>query len=491
MPDESIASGRPKYSASARLKKTAIRALVLIGALAFAGYWISRLLAPPDIGDPFDVDAFTSFTLPDEQNAFTYYRRAVDRYVDEDAVSASGVRLKHQDFSDSLEAAEKEGWEDATPWVRRWVALNAPALKEFERGAECADSLEFPLAEASSAYELSFEWGKLRACSRAETLEGMRLTAQHPAEAWHCYRSLLRASRHVARHAMSIGTLFGTAIADQGVLGGIHWSAQKSVSAEDLRKAIRDVLAIEELRTPASDTIKLQYVALRNTCEKGIVFGTAQPFWVRSTGYPAQVARSARLVVANLLTQADRPLYRRAPIHPGSLRLFELDPESASDPNLRPPEEIEASAATSIEAFSRALHWLAPDAANQLEAIDSQSHLVNLSQILQWLDLAQTRRDGLLLTLALQLHFREHGEFPASLDELVKNGYLKAIPADPFGKGEPFHYRREPAPQQGALLWSVYVDGIDQNGADVRWGNGDWTVRVRVPGTSNEPLQTH
>jgi hypothetical protein len=488
MPDEStLADNAPRPQRTSR-RKRAIRTLVLIGTAAFVGYLAYNQFAPPDVGEPFDVDAFTSFTLPDEQNAFIFYRRALEQYVDEDTVSTSGGPLKHQDFSDSLEAAEKRGWEHAIPWVRRWVALNAPALKEFERGAELADCLEFPLAEASTANELCIEWGQLRACSRAELLKGMRLTAERrPAEAWNCYRSLLRASRHLARHAGSIGTLFGTAVADEAVLGGVHWSAQQSVGAQELRKAIRDVRAIEEMRTPASDAIKLEYVALREVCDKGIVFGTAQPFWVRSPGYPTQVGRSARLVVANLLTQADRPRYRRGPVHPGSLRLFELDPASAPDPMLRPPKEIEASVATNIETFARPLRWLAPDAASQLEAVDPQSHLGLLSRIIQWLDLAETRRAGLLLTLALQLNYREHGEFPASLDELVNHGYLKSIPADPFGKGEPFHYRREATPLQGALLWSVYVDGIDQNRAEVHGLNGDWTVRVPVPGTTAKP----
>jgi hypothetical protein len=30
----------------------------------------------------------------------------------------------------------------------------------------------------------------------------------------------------------------------------------------------------------------------------------------------------------------------------------------------------------------------------------------------------------------------------------------------------------------------VYTDEIDQNGAELRGGNGDWVIRVRVPGTA-------
>jgi hypothetical protein len=293
-------------------------------------------------------------------------------------------------------------------------------------------------------------------------------------------------------HAPCIALPFGAVFADQAVRGGVNWSAQKNVGAADLRKAIRDVQAIEEMPARASDTIKLEYLALRDVGERGIVFSTPQPSWVRSTGYPAQVARTARLVVANLLSQADRPKYRRTPVHPGQLGLFELDPAAAPDPKLRPPAEIEAAAVTKIDALARTLRAVAPDAALQLEVVDPQLQMGNLWEACLWQDVAETRRDGLLLALALQLHYREHGEFPASLDELVKNGYLKSIPADPFGKGEPFHYRRGAAPQSEAVLWSVWRDGIDQGGReDLHWGNGDWIVRVRVPGTVDEPQLKH
>jgi hypothetical protein len=33
--------------------------------------------------------------------------------------------------------------------------------------------------------------------------------------------------------------------------------------------------------------------------------------------------------------------------------------------------------------------------------------------------------------------------------------YVKSLPADPFGKGEPIHYRLETTPRQQAIVWSV------------------------------------
>jgi hypothetical protein len=224
-------------------------------------------------------------------------------------------------------------------------------------------------------------------------------------------------------------------------------------------------------------------LGLRAFANKGIISGATLPAWVRFTGYPAQVARTTRLVVANLLTQSDRPRYLRAPIHPGPLKLFELDPTSVSNPNVRPPEEIERSAISSARTVAKSLTWISPEVGSNIEIQDPKMLLENLNGACQAADTDQTRRDVLLLALALQLHYREHGKFPASLDELVKQGYLKSIPFDPFGKGEPFRYRREPDSKKGAVVWSVWVDGIDQGGFDVS-GSDDWGTRVAVPGTS-------
>ena len=58
--------------------------LVLAIGLAIAGtalaiWWLTSLNGLPDIGDPFDVAAFRAFSIPDDQNAFAFFRRANER----------------------------------------------------------------------------------------------------------------------------------------------------------------------------------------------------------------------------------------------------------------------------------------------------------------------------------------------------------------------------------------------------------------------------
>jgi len=460
-----------------------ILGILLLIPVALVGVRAYEVLSTPSVGEPFDVEAFSAYRLPDEKNAFTHYRKVIGLFVSEQKVLESYPAVTPQDFLDNETMAE-EDWTRAIPALRHWVALNRSALDEWKRGADCDEGFDVsPEQAVSTVNPAAADDMRLRDTARLEALEGMRLASEgHPAEAWQCYRNLLRASRHLTMHTTLMGSLISGGVLDLGVRGAVIWSTHKSVNADQLRRAIRDVELVEQMRTPASDVIKLEYIALREFSAKGVFCGTEMPAWVRYTGYPAQVGRSARLVVANLLTQADRPGYLRTAVHPGKLGLFELDPAAAPDPVLRTPEEVERSAVTSALTVSKTLHPVAPEAASEIEVCDPQSMTQNLHYAIQVNDTSQTRRSALLLALALQLHYREHGAFPTSIDELVKNGYLKSIPPDPFGKGEPFRYRREPGPRGAAVVWSVWIDGVDQGGIDLNGG-----LRVLAPGTSAAP----
>jgi hypothetical protein len=483
---------RSRWLTTTRLKRLTIGLLIAFVPV-LVGYRLYELFAVPDIGEPFDVAAFTSYTLPDPENAYTHYRNALALYVREETVIASDPTFKSKEFWTNKTEAEKNGWEHAIPAVRRWVEVNRPMLDEWKRGAKLAASLRVPLSEVSKAPPWSYELSPVRNCAILMSLEGSRLTAElRFAEAWGYYRDLLRSGRHLAMHGTLLDSMVGDGFVELGDQGGLRWSAEKRVTAADLRKAIQDVLSVQELRTPASDTIKVEYLFLADFADNGISYGKAIPPWLRLTGYPAQAGRTARLVVANLLSQAGRPRYRRRPVHPGALGLFELDPAIGPDPKVRAPEEIERSSVTSAASFAKLVKLISPDSASEIEDYDPQRLSHNFAAAYQVQDTAQARLDALLLALALQLHYREHAEFPASLDELVKRRYLKSIPADPFGKREPFHYRREANPADGAVLWSVWRDGIDQDGREgLHWGDGDWIVRVRVPGTGGAPRSTH
>ncbi|MDR2440966.1 MAG: type II secretion system protein GspG [Planctomycetaceae bacterium] len=74
------------------------------------------------------------------------------------------------------------------------------------------------------------------------------------------------------------------------------------------------------------------------------------------------------------------------------------------------------------------------------------------------------------IAFALELYRHDHGQYPASLEELVEK-YIEKIPDDPYTDGKPFHYDLELQPNTGYLLYSVGANGNDDNG--IGWGYGD------------------
>ncbi len=198
-----------------------------------------------------------------------------------------------------------------------------------------------------------------------------------------------------------------------------------------LRKALADAQSLGEL-PPPSDCLKVEYLYWGNAINDVIdADGGRFAQWLPLIGYRQRLRRYRNLVFANLLSQADRPRFRRRPAPGSRWGLFEADPTAAADPKVLSAKEIE----------SRVLRGPGPDA----ELLDL---LVLNRNALDVFDNDTLCQAELILGLALQLHYREHGQFPRTLSELVQKGYLKSIPADPFGNGEPLHYRREADPRQ-------------------------------------------
>jgi len=82
---------------------------------------------------------------------------------------------------------------------------------------------------------------------------------------------------------------------------------------------------------------------------------------------------------------------------------------------------------------------------------------------------AETERDGVVIAIALELHKRRHGAWPASLDELVP-GLLPAAPVDPLN-GESLRYRLR---EDGRpVVYSVGEDGDNDGGRPAMRGTRD------------------
>ena len=449
-----------------RRRRTALFWLALMtGVLVlFVGY---RLATLPDLRPPFDVASFASVSIPDDQNAFTYYRQAKDRFVEASAVVPDVIAQSL--LWKKLEATIDSGWSKADGPVQKWLQLNQPALEVWRRGTECADGMEMPPGTKTIETVLPVSQS-LREPAKMALLQASRTaTGKRAAEAWPWYRAVLRSSRHVSRHSETLGRMIGVAIHSSTVEPVLRWSSRPELTATDLRHALADVVAIDAMTPSNSDTLKAEYLVSCKTMEANRAGLSGLPF--RLMGYRESFVEALNLVYANWLSQVDRPRFRRLPSKRGKWALFEIDPTVPRDPQLLSPAEIEERCGVARQSLPvRLVDLLVPSIRAFIDSTDRE----------------RVRQAALVLGVALELYHREHGRFPDALDELVKEKYLKSIPADPFGKGEPFHYRRDSDPRTGAILWSVWTDRIDQDGkleADPQreGGPGDKIFRIAAP----------
>ena len=117
-----------------KLRRLVATVGVVTLALVVAGFaWnMTSLRGLPDIGDPFDVAAFVSVRVPDEDNAFVFYRRADVLYHDWNGMQASS-------------------WGSASTDERKWLEDNREALALWKQGTEK------PCACIVSPAELTFD----------------------------------------------------------------------------------------------------------------------------------------------------------------------------------------------------------------------------------------------------------------------------------------------------------------------------------------------
>jgi hypothetical protein len=114
------------------LRVTLVLAIGLaVAASALAIWWLTSLNGLPDIGDPFDVEAFRAFSVPDDRNAFTYLRRASEKVTPTRGMAGAwGADPGDVRFS----------WSIASPMRREWAGENREAFELFQQAAEQSDA---------------------------------------------------------------------------------------------------------------------------------------------------------------------------------------------------------------------------------------------------------------------------------------------------------------------------------------------------------------
>ena len=417
------ASGHPKTSASVLL-------IVLVAGLW--AWWATQLWGLPDVGDPFDVDAFDTVGVPDDRNAFLYYGDA--------APMISAVRRKIQ-ANYTVEALNDftGSWSDANPAWRDFLAQSGEALAIWRAGSEKPDA-RYDHPEGLSLRTLLPVTQELRMLARLAVLEGSRLEAEGDmAGAWGWYRAALRSSRHSGRHGFQIERLVGAAMHDVASQALTRWASDPRVDVPLLRRALDEVIALDAMTVPYSESLKEEYlVFVRSIDDPNLIedlLVSRNPDdpadWCQdlpvsdAAKKPIQAARVmlssdkerslrvARLMIANWLAQVDKPPARRSKlvrINPG---VYGADPDAPPASRALPPEDLSK--------------WLD-------SSMLASRHFRFLDKYAGSIDRERARQARLVVHLASELYRREHGEPPPSPRSLV-GPYLNALP-EGFGTPE-------------------------------------------------------
>jgi hypothetical protein len=433
-----------------RLRQLARVTLVLaiglvVAAAAFAIWWLTSLNGLPDIGDPFDVAAFRAFRVPDDQNAFTFLRRANEKLTPIRGWSqGEGAEPDDPKFS----------WSIANPKLREWAGENREALELLLQGADRPDA-SHPAGELAANAEL----GRL---SWVAFLEGSRRQESgDTAGAWDCYRAVLRMITHSKRRGSTPHrhSARRTSLYLQRRL--TDWATDPRTTPAQLHTALDEVLKNEPNPDWNLSAIKHAYCELMREIERPMLQRGAQEEmegdWTFGLG---DMALSPTMI--DYLATARRFLWREPERSRRVLRLLFAqrlaDLENRELPPRKPAVWARLSFLTSTNPVTKGkvrvpLDPVSPKAPAGARALPPQAvagWLVATLDARLWLawgtetdswpwppDRAGERRglaDGkahreLVTILATELYRRERGSLPSS-DEALVGTYLKGLPDD-------------------------------------------------------------
>jgi hypothetical protein len=414
-----------------RLRQLARVTLVLavclaLASTALAAWWSTSLNGLPDIGDPFDVAAFSAQRVPEDRNAFAFLRRA-DRMLTAWPLLPQSVAL----------SAPTVAWSKADPKFRAWVEANRPALELFERGAEQSDACHLA---GDPSTDLNPNTLNILAL-----LEGSRRQETgDKAGAWDCYRAVLRMAAHVSGR----GTLEQRFRVDMVLLGRgwlqkrlATWAADPMTTIPQLRSVLDEVLKTEPKPDGDSFAVKTGYLETMRQLDRPMSGYDRQMLegrWTVRLGdmqlstdtidsiigvrrillrEPDRSRRVLRLLCANWLAHVETPGQRpRQPavraVLTGSkaitLPLYAVSPDAPAGAAALPPREVAS--------------WL-------VSTDDARLQLLGMRPWSPGRHAYRRAHREIVITLATEIYQRERGVLPPS-NEALLGTYLKSLPDD-------------------------------------------------------------
>jgi hypothetical protein len=431
-----------------RLRQLARVTLVLavclaVAASAFAIWWLTSLNGLPDIGEPFDVAAFRAFSVPDNQNAFTYLRRASEKLT-------PIVGMAGRNGADPGEL--KFSWSIANPTLREWAEANREAFELFQQGAEQADAAN----PAGDPKDNRFIDGPLILLALLEA--SRREESGDTAGAWVCYRAVLRTITHFRRRGSRIQRQHAREASRPLQRRLTDWATGTRTTISQLRRALEVVLENEPKPEWDLFAVKYGYLELMGALEQPMplwVQRAIEEEWTFRLGdlslsaemvgqleaarrfllrEPERSRRVLRLLCANYLAHVEtrgcqprKPavfavftyLTSTNPITKGKdhIPVYPVGPEAPVGARALPPQGVAGWLVAALDARLRLMmrgydEWLPPVQPRDRKTVADR----------------RAYRD-LVIMLATEIYRRERGAPPPTEDALVGT-YLQSLPDD-------------------------------------------------------------
>ncbi|HTU20261.1 MAG TPA: ABC transporter permease [Gemmataceae bacterium] len=371
------------------------------------GVWY-RVIEVPDVPEPFDVAAYKASLLFLEENQAGQRIRGAWGRVDTVLQDMSSQKTKKPLIQQCF-VVLNDGWPDGPSelgeWLDKTFADNwlqpLALLPDLPLGMVVDPRL---LTEGSS--ELN-KWSAANLLSDLLAARGLQQQARGDPEVFVGHmRIALALSRNLQHNSPSSGPLWkGREVARSWPAAVDTWLKKLHGRSDLLQRALQ-VLMDHEAQLPDSDEpFQADYLLSRNT-----LLNTPQQLLkdaVPSRSKESDDSREAELQIATVLWMIPWEQERH-------LRLLRVQ-FGGNEIELRKSREWDGRVFASL-GFSR-----------RFRERSFPRQLVNLR--------------ACQLKVALRLYQEENGELPAALAALVPR-YVKAIPRDPFGDGQPFRYRQ-------------------------------------------------
>ena len=422
--------------------------LVVFAAFCIWRDW--RVRSIPDVGEPFDVEAFYAEYDPNAENAFDHYQKWIATYR---TLSESNwyANVNYDIATDS--------WSNASEPTMEYVKKMRPLLEPWRLGSEVEQGYEIDPRDIVFESLLSTTQD-YREYVRIQLLETSRLMHEgHHTAVFDGYQQLLRTNAHI-RNGCLISQLVGFATYKLWYAQLELFLARDDIPVEELKTFLEDLRRLHEGLPKPRVALHFEYLSIRRSL---------QPM-IDTHGWRNDLTRESEVFerVLNLF-------------YAHWLKYYEVPPWEA-------PPLVTHSCAT-----SQLSQWLAssrPDCTRRYfddgaesEALVTAYHQLSytqkyLNEFIPAMHLQpgyeRTHEDRLFqqmaeLQLSMHIYYREHGHFPETLETLVPE-YIDELPRTPDVDGKVLTYEQ------------------DKNGIEMKTSDGKHSFYIYAPGTKFEEM---